>query len=238
MKRNCADSWASCARNAAVRAGASIPNSAIAEVRDGKSVARFAAGSAGMMACNCSVVSMAVSIGVGPRQSLNSSVQFFTCAPGGDKRFAEGIADRKVCRFERVTFAHVKRSEDRLSRGPAHTTKRPDLNRSAGVPRYLATASHSSAEAEAHRAADQAMSGSPLAPVAAPARNIRGDHDRGWPGAGSAPEPATQAFMESRFGEDFGDVRTHTGGNAERSAATIVARAYTIGNDICSMPSA
>ena len=45
-------------------------------------------------------------------------------------------------------------------------------------------------------------------------------------------DPATHAFMAGRFGTDFGDVRIHTGDEAERSAAAVGARAYTVGRDI------
>ncbi len=43
---------------------------------------------------------------------------------------------------------------------------------------------------------------------------------------------ATRAFMESRFGHDFSHVRVHTDENAETSAQTLNAHAYTVGNDI------
>jgi hypothetical protein len=38
--------------------------------------------------------------------------------------------------------------------------------------------------------------------------------------------------MDSRFGDDFGDVRIHTGSQAARTAASIRARAFTLGRDI------
>ncbi len=38
--------------------------------------------------------------------------------------------------------------------------------------------------------------------------------------------------MEPRFGHDFGRVRVHVGGQAEQSAASLRARAYTVGNRI------
>jgi hypothetical protein len=43
---------------------------------------------------------------------------------------------------------------------------------------------------------------------------------------------ATRAFMEPRFGYDFSRVRVHTDENAETSARTLNAHAYTVGNDI------
>lgn len=49
---------------------------------------------------------------------------------------------------------------------------------------------------------------------------------------GHALDPATQGFMGERFGADFSDVRLHTDDQSARSAATIGARAYTVGRDI------
>lgn len=49
-----------------------------------------------------------------------------------------------------------------------------------------------------------------------------------------APLPAdTRADMEARFGgQDFGDVRVHTGGAAHESARSVNAQAYTVGANI------
>jgi hypothetical protein len=49
---------------------------------------------------------------------------------------------------------------------------------------------------------------------------------------GQPLEPATRAFMESRFGHDFGQVRVHTEARAGESAKAVNARAYTLGQDI------
>ena len=43
---------------------------------------------------------------------------------------------------------------------------------------------------------------------------------------------ATRAFMQSRFGHDFSQVRVHTDADAARSAQALKAQAYTIGNEI------
>ncbi|HET7461249.1 MAG TPA: DUF4157 domain-containing protein [Longimicrobium sp.] len=51
-------------------------------------------------------------------------------------------------------------------------------------------------------------------------------------GPGRGLDPATRAFMEPRFGRDFGGVRLHTGPEAARSARGLDARAFTIGQDI------
>lgn len=52
----------------------------------------------------------------------------------------------------------------------------------------------------------------------------------GW---GGSPLPENLCTdMEQRFGEDFGDVRLHTGSTAQESAASVQAHAYTVGNDV------
>ena len=49
---------------------------------------------------------------------------------------------------------------------------------------------------------------------------------------GHSLDAGTKSLMESRFGQDFGDVRVHTDGQAGESAQAFKARAYTVGNDI------
>ena len=50
---------------------------------------------------------------------------------------------------------------------------------------------------------------------------------------GGAPLPTeTRADMESRFGQDFGDVRVHTDTAAHESAKSVNAQAYTVGSNI------
>ena len=51
-------------------------------------------------------------------------------------------------------------------------------------------------------------------------------------GGGSALDPATRTDMETRFGQDFGDVRVHTGADAHESAKSVNAQAYTVGSNI------
>ncbi len=52
-------------------------------------------------------------------------------------------------------------------------------------------------------------------------------------GSGGSPLPdGLRTDMEQRFGEDFGDVRVHTGSAAQESAASVQAHAYTVGNDV------
>jgi hypothetical protein len=49
---------------------------------------------------------------------------------------------------------------------------------------------------------------------------------------GQPLDPATRAFFEPRFAYDFDNVRVHTGGAADHSAAAVNARAYTVGHQI------
>src|SRR5262249_27725203 len=51
-------------------------------------------------------------------------------------------------------------------------------------------------------------------------------------GGGAPLEQDTRSLMEGRLGEDFGDVRVHTGSQADESARSINAQAYTVGTDI------
>jgi hypothetical protein len=45
-------------------------------------------------------------------------------------------------------------------------------------------------------------------------------------------DPATRGLMESRFGDDFRDVRVHTDSLAAKSAQSVNALAYTVGTDV------
>jgi hypothetical protein len=49
---------------------------------------------------------------------------------------------------------------------------------------------------------------------------------------GQPLDASTRAFMERRFGRDFGDVQVHVGGKADQSARAVRALAYTVGRDI------
>ena len=52
-------------------------------------------------------------------------------------------------------------------------------------------------------------------------------------GSGGRPlEPDVRADMEARLGHDFGDVRVHDDGAAQRSAQSVNAHAYTVGSSI------
>lgn len=51
-------------------------------------------------------------------------------------------------------------------------------------------------------------------------------------GGGQALDASTRAFMEPRFGRDFGAVRVHVDGRAASLARKISAKAFTLGSDI------
>ena len=51
-------------------------------------------------------------------------------------------------------------------------------------------------------------------------------------GGGRPMDGDTKGFMESRFGQDFSQVRIHTDSRAAESAAAIQAKAYTSGRDV------
>jgi hypothetical protein len=99
-------------------------------------------------------------------------------------------------------------------------------------------------EREAELAARQVMSGA--APLAQ--RPAAGLQRAGTPGSapadvppivdevpaepGSVLDPRARAFMEARFGCDFGHVRVHQGKKAADSARAVNAQAYTVGSDV------
>jgi hypothetical protein len=57
-------------------------------------------------------------------------------------------------------------------------------------------------------------------------------HDVVGSGGGQPLDERTRADMEASLGHDFGGVRVHTGATASRSAESVQANAYTVGNDI------
>ena len=57
-------------------------------------------------------------------------------------------------------------------------------------------------------------------------------HDVIGKGGGSPLDDSTRGSMESRFGQDFGDVRVHTDPKASASAEAVGANAYTVGSDV------
>lgn len=50
--------------------------------------------------------------------------------------------------------------------------------------------------------------------------------------SGQALDPSARAFFEPRFGRDFSGIRVHTGEQASRSAESVDALAFTVGNNV------
>lgn len=57
-------------------------------------------------------------------------------------------------------------------------------------------------------------------------------HDVAGSGRGSPLDAGARSFLEPRLGSDFSDVRIHTGAQADHSARSVNAQAYTVGSDI------
>lgn len=57
-------------------------------------------------------------------------------------------------------------------------------------------------------------------------------HDVIGKGGGSPLDEGTRSTMESKFGQDFSDVRIHTDAKASQSAEAVGANAYTVGNEM------
>jgi len=76
----------------------------------------------------------------------------------------------------------------------------------------------------------------PLARKKATASDLQGHGadqvDQALRGPGSPLDHGTRAFMEQRFGHDFGHVRIHSDAQAQRSARAIDAHAYASGSNI------
>ncbi|MCC6168608.1 MAG: DUF4157 domain-containing protein, partial [Caldilineaceae bacterium] len=49
---------------------------------------------------------------------------------------------------------------------------------------------------------------------------------------GQPLDPGTRAFMQARFGYDFGGVQVHTDAQAGASARAVYAAAYTVGEHV------
>jgi hypothetical protein len=57
-------------------------------------------------------------------------------------------------------------------------------------------------------------------------------HDVVGRGGGDPLATDVRTDMETRFGQDFGDVRVHTDATADTSARSVHAQAYTVGTDV------
>ncbi len=101
-------------------------------------------------------------------------------------------------------------------------------------------------EREAERVAQQVTGAGPQGPAVGVDRSIQrsgsdggatldGDRQRQIESVTNGGEPLSEDArndFEPRFGRDFGDVRVHTGGEADRAARSIDAEAFTYGSDV------
>jgi hypothetical protein len=100
-------------------------------------------------------------------------------------------------------------------------------------------------EQEADRLADQVMRMPALQAKAEDGAGSQARTNNTGPPAGIPPavgkvlrspgqplDSATRAFMEPRFGQSFADVRIHNGSQADTAAASVQARAFTLGRDV------
>jgi hypothetical protein len=69
-------------------------------------------------------------------------------------------------------------------------------------------------------------------PAAAVSASIEAAVQRVRQGEGRPLDPTTRAFMEPRFGHDFGDVRVHADAAAAAVARAVNARAFTVGRHL------
>lgn len=88
-------------------------------------------------------------------------------------------------------------------------------------------------EQEAGRRADEVvLNGRPLVSAQSDNGSNAGTAAGAHSGGENALEPGERQFFESRFDHNFADVRVHTDPEANKSAAALEARAFTVGNQI------
>lgn len=144
----------------------------------------------------------------------------------------------------------IARSADPRGRVCGGMPPGPRTHRAASVQKKSATdAGRDRFELEAARVAEQIVSGSGTARFAnippsnessaltqltspAPHAALPATVRRALRSAGEPLPAQVRAFMESRFGYDFGQVRVHADNVAAESAREINAAAYTVGQDI------
>jgi hypothetical protein len=104
----------------------------------------------------------------------------------------------------------------------------PAQRSSDGGPGQSPTPDPSSVAALQRLAGNAAVAGmlGPTSPPASPVHDVIGS-------AGGRPlEAPVREAMEQHLRADFGDVRVHTGGEADASARSVGAEAYTVGRDV------
>jgi hypothetical protein len=88
------------------------------------------------------------------------------------------------------------------------------------------------AEREADRMADRVLHSQALPTAPATHAGAPPVASRVMQAGGRPLDAQTRAYFEPRFGQDLGDVRVHTGPEADESARAVAAEAYTVGGDI------
>ncbi|MFI6644016.1 DUF4157 domain-containing protein [Streptomyces sp. NPDC050504] len=111
----------------------------------------------------------------------------------------------------------------KLTVGPAGDAYEQEADRIADRVAGPAAATGPAHEAPASAASASAAPASAASASAVPASA---------PPGGRPLAPETRAYMEPRFGRDFGDVRLHSGPDSHRAADRIGARAFTHGKDV------
>ncbi len=127
-----------------------------------------------------------------------------------------------------MTFAFENRSRTARADTASPVPFRPATSGNQTSLRRLAVQRKCSAcEDEDKGGAMQRKAADSSAPEAAPdaVHSVLG-------GSGRPLDPESRAFMEPRFGQDFGGVRVHTGADADTAARSINARAFTSGNNV------
>jgi hypothetical protein len=98
----------------------------------------------------------------------------------------------------------------------------PTLQRKCGCDGSSEQCESCSGDSDLHRAATASQPSGGVPPIV---------HD--VIGSGGHPlEPSTRSYFENRFGHDFGAVRIHTDSTAARSAQSVNALAYTVGQHV------
>ncbi|MCK8496676.1 DUF4157 domain-containing protein [Myxococcus fulvus] len=137
-------------------------------------------------------------------------------APSGGGMAVSQPGDALEREAEQVADA-VMRAGERAAPDPV--SHAPPL-----IQRACAACREEEEPAQAQRRAEGATAPTAAPEVSAMVRALRG---------GGSPLPApTRAFMEERFGYDFGGVRIHTSGQAHAAARALSAHAFTVGGDI------
>ncbi len=118
---------------------------------------------------------------------------------------------------------HVADQVMRMKTGDTPIVQRMPLTSMSGVMRKCAACEKEEQEGGIHRKETGGQGGQAAPPIVNSVLSSGGGHSL---------DAGTKGFMESRFGQDFSQVRIHTDARAAESAQAIQAKAYTSGRDI------